>query len=425
MIALAAQRGWNVYQMDVKSAFLYGILEEEVYVQQPEGYVIKGCEEKVYKLHKALYGMKQAPRAWFSRIEAYFLREGFKRSEKEHTLFIKGDNDNGILIVNVYVDDLIYTGNCKDMLLKFKESMKKEFEMSDLGRMKFFLGIEVIQTDEGIHISQHKYALEILKRFEMSSCNPVINPIVHGNKLKSNEGTKVDETLFKQMVGSLMYITTTRPDIQFVVNLISRFMSSPTDRHLAAAKRVLCYLQGTLDYGIWYKRRGDDSMSVYTDSDFAGDLDERKSTSGYVFLWNEGAVAWSSRKQDIVALSSTEAEYVAAAGCASQALWVREVLEEFGVHLEGSMTIKCDNTSTIKLSRNPVFHGRCKHIGVRFHFLRDLVNNGSVVLEHCGMNDQVADILTKPMSREQFLKFRVQLGVCSGKDKLESNRVQV
>ncbi|KAJ0532224.1 putative RNA-directed DNA polymerase [Helianthus annuus] len=434
MIAFAAQRGWNILQMDVKSAFLHGALQEDVYVQQPQGYVVKNEKHKVYKLHKALYGLKQAPRAWFSRIESYFLSTGFKRSEYEHTLFIKRNSKGSVLIVNIYVDDLIYTGDDPKMLQEFKESMMQEFEMSDLGRMRYFLGIEVLQTEHGIHISQQKYAVELLKRFGFEECHSVANPIVPGNKLIVENGNRVDATLFRQIVGSLMYITTTRPDIQFVVNLISRYCAKPTEVHFAAAKRVLRYLKGTLEYGIWYKkggtgelevytdRGGTGKLEVYTDSDFAGDVESMKSTSGYVFLWDKGAVAWASKKQDVVALSSTEAEYVAAAACACQTLWVTGVLEEFGLKFADSITIKCDNTSTIKLSKNPVFHGRCKHIGVRFHFLRDLVKDGKIVLEHCGSSEQAADIFTKPLSREVFAKLREKLGVCSVKDKLDELR---
>lgn len=417
MIALAAQKGWNIYQMDVKSAFLHGTLEENVFVQQPQGYVVKDNEHKVYKLQKALYGLKQAPRAWFSRIEAYFIKEGFTRSTSEHTLFIKTTSDGKVLFVNIYVDDLLYTGNDERMLEDFKCSMKGEFEMTDLGKMRYFLGIEVFQTSAGIHVSQQRYAVGILTRFNMLDCNAVVNPIVPGCKLKLEEGEPVDETLFKSLVGSLMYITTTRPDIQFVVSYISRFMSRPTEAHFAAAKRVLRYLQGTLDYGIWYKRGGSGKMEVFTDSDFAGDQNDRKSTSGYLVLWDGAAVSWSSKKQGIVTLSSTEAEYVAAAACACQVIWIRGILEELGMKQEDGSVIRCDNTSTIKLSKNPVFHGRCKHIGVRYHFLRDLVGDGTVELQHVGSKEQIADIFTKPLHREVFVKLREKLGVCSLEDK--------
>lgn len=195
-------------------------------------------------------------------------------------------------------------------------------------------------------------------------------------------------------------------------------MSKPTKLHLQAAKRVLRYLKGTMDLGIWYKKGGSGELLVYTDNDFAREIDIRKSTSGYVFVMDGAAVAWSSKKQHIVTLSSTEAEYVAASACACQAIWFKRILEELGHELEGSTFILCDNTSTIKLSKNPVFNGRCKHIGVRFHFLRDLVNNGEISLEHCGTHEQVADIFTKPLNRETFERMRSRLGICSATDKL-------
>lgn len=419
IVFTAAQRGWDIFQLDVKSAFLHGVLTEDVYVQQPEGYEVEGEEEKVYKLCKALYGLKQAPRAWFSRIEEYFGKEGFEKSENEETLFIKRNKQGNVLIVSVYVDDLIYTGDDLLMMREFKMSMEREFDMSDLGKMRYFLGIEVLQTSQGIHLCQAKYAMEVLRRFEMEDCNAVRNPMVPGGKVDLDEnGERIDETFYKQIIGSLMYITTTRPDLQFAVSLLSRYMSKPTTLHLQAAKRVLRYLRGTMDYGIWYKRGGAGELQVYTDSDFAGDIDSRKSTSGYVFLMDNAAVAWLSKKQPIVTLSTTEAEYVAASVCVCQAIWFKRILGELGYNVDGSTVIYCDNTSTIKLSKNPVFHGRCKHIGVRFHFLRDMVKDEEIQLEHCGSEEQVADIFTKPLKLEAFERLRSQLGICSVTDKL-------
>jgi hypothetical protein len=328
---LAAQKGWKIFQLDVKSAFLHGELSEDVYVEQPMGYVQKGNEYKVYILQKALYGLKQAPRAWFSIIEAHFVSEGFQRCHSEQTLFVKTSNKGTILIVSIYVDDLIYTGDDDVMMSKFKESMLREFDMSDLGGMRFFLGIEVLQTANGIYICQRKYALDVLKRFGMEDSNVVCSPIVSGSKLHSNEGgVKVNETYFKQIVGSLMYLTTTRPDIMFIVSLISRYMSKLTELHLQAAKRTLRYLKGTVSYGILYKRGEAEELLAFTDSDYAGDVEDRKSTSEYVFLMNSGVVSWSSRKQPLVTLSTTEAEFVAAANCACQTVWMRRILEKIG-----------------------------------------------------------------------------------------------
>ena len=238
ILALAANRGWKIYQLHVKSAFLHGNISEEVFVEQPQGYEVKGGESKVYKLRKALYGLKQAPRAWFSKIESYFIKEGFEKCLSDHTLFTKKSEDGGILIVSLYVNDLIFTGNNEQMFEKFKDSMKEEFDMSDLGYMKYFLGVEVVQSSVGIFISQKKYAKETLERFGMEYCKPVKNPIVPGSRLTKDGGTEIDSTTYKQMVGSLMYLTVTRPDLMYVVSLIARFMEAPTVLHQQAVKRV-------------------------------------------------------------------------------------------------------------------------------------------------------------------------------------------
>ncbi|CAL5408817.1 unnamed protein product [Camellia sinensis] len=414
VIALAAQKSWPIFQLDVKSAFLHGDLQEEVYVDQPPGYVCQGNETKVYKLRKALYGLKQAPRAWYSRIEAYFLKSGFQKCPYEPTLFIKSESDGKLLIVCLYVDDLIYTGNDSAMFDAFKSSMMKEFAMTDLGMLHYFLGIEVIQSSDAIFLSQRKYAQDILAKFQLQHCNSVGTPIDLGLKLtKDPEGKKIDNILYKQMVGSLMYLTTTRPDIMHGVSLISRYMEHPTELHLLAAKRIFRYLKGTTNFGILYKKGEQSGLIGFTDSDYAGDSNDRKSTSGYVFMMGSGVISWSSRKQPIVTLSTTEAEFVAATSCACQAIWLRRLLETLQHPHNGSTPIYCDNSSTIKLSKNPVLHGRSKHIDVGYHFLRDLVKDGTLDLKHCRSEDQLADILTKPLKLPAFLKLRHLLGVCS------------
>lgn len=396
----------------MKSAFLHGELQETVYVDQPEGFEKKGSEGKAYKLRKALYGLKQAPRAWFSKIESYFTRERFVKCNFEHTLFVKTEQQGQVLIVSLYVDDLIFTGNCESLIIRFKELMKENFDMTDLGKMRYFLGFEILQREEGIYMCQRKFAREVLERFGMESSNGVKNPIVPGVKLsKKGGGVAVDTTLYKQIIGSLMYLTVTRPDLAFVVGLASRFMENPTEAHFAVVKRVLRYVKDTIELGIMYNRGGSREFEAYTDSDYAGDLDDRKSTSGSVFLMAGGAVSWSSKKQPIVALSTTEAEYIAAVSCATQGIWMTRVLGEFGEEYGDCITIKCDNSSAIQLSKNPVHHGRSKHIEVRFYYLRDLTKEGKVKLMHCGTQDQLADIMTKPLKLETFRKLKGMLGL--------------
>ena len=415
VLAIAAQNKWPIYQMDVKSAFLNGILNEEVYVQQPPGFEVKGQENKVYKLKKALYGLKQAPRAWYSRIDRYLLKDGFRRSNNEPTLYIKANQQGNILILCLYVDDMIYTGNM--LLDEFKEAMKCEFEMTDLGLMKYFLGIEVEQKHDGIFISQQKYATDVLKKFRMENCKPADTPIAFGTKLsKQDMGSAVNSTLYKQLVGSLIYLTATRPDIAFAASFISRFMESPTDSHWKVGKRILRYIAGTTTYGLWYTSSEDSVLTGHTDSDFAGSLDDRKSTSGYAFLFGKNLISWASKKQPIVSLSSTEAEYVAATTAACHAVWLKRLLQDFGYVKKEPTTIFCDNNSAIDLSKNHVFHQKSKHIDIRFHFIRELVKDDDITLKFCGTKQQLADIFTKPLGRVPFEFQRQSLGIVSLED---------
>lgn len=317
-----------------------------------------------------------------------------------------------MLIACLYVDDLIFTGNNCDMFTIFKKSMMEEFEMSDLGKMHYFLGLEVVQSDDGIFVSQKKYVREILSRFKMQDFNPTNIPVEFGLKLnKAGSGKKMDSTFYKQIVGSLMYLTATRPDIMYSVSLVSRYMECPTEMHLLAAKRILRYLQGTKDFGIFYRKGEKADLIGFTDSDYAGDQDDRKSTSGYVFMLGTGAVSWSSKKQTIVTLSSTEAEFVAATACVCQAIWLRRILKELQFKMERATTIFCDNNSAIKLPKNPVNHGRSKHIDVKYYFLRDLNNEGTIELQYCRSEDQLADILTKPLRFLPFQKLRRSMGI--------------
>eukprot|EP00253_Pinus_taeda_P013773 PITA_13773 len=376
VLSIVAQHKWKIYQMDVKSAFLNGVLKEEVYVEQPPGYEVDGQEHKVCKLKKALYGLKQAPRAWYNIIDAYLIENGFDKCDGEPTLYIK-ENDGKILIVVLYVDDLIFTSNDASLIADFKAVMKSEFEVTDLGFLRYFLGIEVDQSENGVFISQDKYVEVVLKGFNMHNSKAAVTPTVMGLRLTKEDSSKdFDPKLYKSIVGNLMYLTATRPDIMHAVSLISRFMERPKETHWQAAKRIL-----------------------------------RKSTSGYVFHMGSGAISWDSKKQPVVSLSTAEAEYVAATAAACQAVWLRRVLRDFCHEQEKGTTIYCENSLAITLSKNFVFHKRTKHIDTKFHFIHELVNNGEIVLQHCRTEDQFADILTKPLGKKIFDHFRKCLGM--------------
>lgn len=277
--------------MDVKSAFLNGHLEEEVYIDQPPGYVKKGEKKNVCHLKKALYDLKQTPRAWYSRIDGYFLKKDFKRCPFENTLYIKEGTQCEFLVVYLYVD-LIFTGNGLNLCEEFKKAIMHEFEMTDMGLLHFFLGIEVKQNEDGVFISQKKYAKDFLKRFRMEGAKPISTPMKIGLKLSnSNAKIRVDGTLYRSLVGSLMYLTATRPNIMFPVSMLSRFMESPKKNHWEAGKRILRYVCGTIDDGIHYRKVEDSNLIGYSDSDRGGSVDDSKSTSGYIFNIGSGAIS--------------------------------------------------------------------------------------------------------------------------------------
>eukprot|EP00253_Pinus_taeda_P017055 PITA_17055 len=406
VLSIAAQHKWKIYQMDVKFAFLNGVLKEEVYVEQPQGYEVDGQEHKVCKLKKALYGLKQAPRARYNRIDAYLIENGFHKCDGEPTLYIK-ENDGKIIIVVLYVHDLIFTSNDASLIADFKEVMKSEFEMTDLGFLRYFLGIEVDQSENGVFISQDKYVEAVLKRFNMQNSKAAVTPTVVGLKLTKEDNNKdFDPKLYKSKVGSLMYLTATRPDIMHAVSLISIFMERPKEIHWQEAKRILRYVNGTKEFCILYSSSESFMLTGYTDSDWAGIVDDRKSTSGYVFHMRSGAISWASNKQSVLALSTAEAKCVATTVGACQAVWLRRVLRDLCHAQENGTTIYCDNSSAITLSKNSVFHKKTKHIDTKFHFIRELVNNGEIFFQHCRTEDQLADILTKPLLKKIFDHFR-------------------
>jgi hypothetical protein len=282
--------------MDVKSAFLNGELQEEVYVVQPPGFIVEGEEHKVYRLDKALYGLRQAPRAWNIKLDSTLKELGFVQSPLEHGLYARGDRV-ARLLVGVYVDDLIIVGGCSKVIGNFKSQMKAKFRMSDLGPLSFYLGIEVRQGEDEITLSQAAYASRIVEKAGLMGCNPCATPMEPRTKL-SRESTAppVDSTEYRSLVGSLRYLVNTRPDLAFSVGYVSRFMEKPTEEHRAALKHIIRYVAGTIHYGCRYVKERNWRLIGYSDSDLAGDVDTRKSTSGLLFFLGKNLVSWQSQK---------------------------------------------------------------------------------------------------------------------------------
>jgi len=398
--------------MDVKSAFLNGIIQEEVYVEQPKGFEDPSHPNHIFYLKKALYGLKQAPRAWYERLTSYLLSRGFLRGGVDMTLFVRRD-ERAILVAQVYVDDIVFGSTCDKHTQIFSKEMHDEFEMSMVGELTFFLGLQVRQLESGIFLSQTKYAKDLVKKFKLESAKHARTPMSSSIKLsKDTEGKDVEHTLFRSMIGSLLYLTASRPDISFSVGVFARYQAAPKESHLLAIKRIIKYVSGTLSFGIWYSFNTNDCLSAYSDADWAGDVDGCKSTSGGCFYFGSALVSWMSKKQNSISLSTAEAEYITAGSCCTQLIWMKQMLEDYGIS-QGTMTIYCDNTSAIHISRNPVQHSRTKHIKIREHFIRDLVEEKIVTLSFVSTDPQLANIFTKPLDALRFENLRKSIGVCS------------
>lgn len=396
VISSAAANGWTLQQMDVKTAFLQGVLKEEVYMEQPQGLEVAGQEQKVCRLHKSIYGLKQSPRAWYERLESEMVRWGFTRCESDHSIFTRGKGES-LVIVTVYVDDLIITGPSKEGISATKQELSGVFRMVDLGDLNYFLGIEVLRGVEGdIQLSQRKYAEAVLKRFGMDQCKPLGIPLLPKTSLVScAEGDQV-EYPYREVVGSLMYLmVATRPDLAAAVSMVSKFLERSGKDQVEAVKRILRYVRGTVDMCLGFKKGMSLQMYGYVDANWGGCLESRRSTSGYVFLLAGGAISWKSKKQDAVALSSTEAEYMAACLASKEAVWLRRLLKELGVLQTTPTEIFTDNQSSLKLMENPVLHERTKHVDIQYHFTRDCIISGQTRFQFLRTNDQAADSLTK------------------------------
>ncbi|GJX07884.1 retrovirus-related pol polyprotein from transposon TNT 1-94 [Tanacetum coccineum] len=400
-VAHAAHKSFPIYQMDVKTAFLNGPLKEEVYVAQPEGFVDPDHPEKVYLLRKALYGLKQAPRAWYDELSNFLMSKGFTKGTIDPTLFkIKYGED--ILLVQIYVDDIIFGSTNPKYSKRFEKLMHSRFEMSLMGEMKFFLGLQIHQSPKGIFINQAKYALEILKKHNMDNCHSIGTPLATKPKLDVDlSGEPVDQSDYRSKIGSLMYLTSSRPDLVQAVCYCARYQARPTQKHLKEVKRIFKYLKGTINMGLWYPKDSGFELTAFSDADHAGCLDTRKSTSGGIQFLGDKLVSWMSKKQNCTAMSSAEAEYVALSASCAQVMWMRTQLQDYGFNYN-KIPLYCDSQSAIAISCNPVQHSRTKHIHTRYHFIKEQVENGIIELYFVRTEYQLADMFTKALPEDRF-----------------------
>jgi hypothetical protein len=410
LFAVAAALDLEIHQMDVKTAFLYGLVEEEIYVEQPDE--LGDGSGRVCRLNKALYGLKQSPRIWYETLSTFLETLGFKALTSDLGVFVKSH-----MYIAVYVDDLLIAGPSKEEIGKVKESLSKRFEMTDLGECLFYLGMEIRRDRRNrvIRLSQKAYVDKILVDFGMSDSKPVATPMDLSTLSPAPEGFQATESsrrAYASAIGSLMYLMLgTRPDIAYAVSCLSRFMANPTDAHANALKRVFRYLNGTRDLELVYRGRLH-PLQGYTDADWGGDTATRRSTSGYLFNVGSGVISWSSKRQPTVALSSCESEYMGQTQATKEAIWLRRLLNELLDAEEPVATVIFgDNQGAIALSKNPQHHARTKHIDIQQHFVREKVAEGLVEIRHVSTADQIADGLTKPLPKDPFNRFRQALGL--------------
>jgi hypothetical protein len=400
--------------MDVETAFLNGYLDEEIYMAQPEGFVKPGQEKLVCLLKRSLYGLKQAPRCWNQILHEKLLEMQFKQSQADPCLYI-GHVNGELVLLAVYVDDILVATKKDSVLAKTKKVFGSKFKVKDMGPIHYFLGVRALQSeDHSIWIGQEKYVDNLLEKLEMDGAKPVSTPMDAGCKPQktTEDCEKCDSSVYRSVIGSLLYLAVaTRPDISQAVSKLAQYSSAPSTSHWAMVKRVLRYVKGTKKLGLLYTASGSATLVGYTDADYAGDVDDRKSTSGYVFLKSGAAVSWKSKKQTVVAQSTAEAEYVALYFAAQECVWLRRLLGDLGAKQSGATVVNEDNKSTISIAANPVGHPRTKHIDTKYHFSRQQQEDGILVLKHCCTEDMVADILTKPLTRPQFEKLREEFGM--------------
>ncbi|KAG9446382.1 hypothetical protein H6P81_012510 [Aristolochia fimbriata] len=382
LISVASVLQLKLHQMDVKSEFLNGYLSEEVYVEQPKGFSDPKYPDHVYRLSKALYGLKQAPRAWYEWLSKFLCSTGFIRGGVDKTLFIK-KKEQELTIAQIYVDDIIFGSTSEHEVKRFVRDMQGEFEMSMMGELAYFLGFQVKQKEDGIFISQKKNAKNLVKKFDLEGSKAMRTPMsTTAYVTKDEEEIPADATMYRSMIGSLQYLTASRPDISYSVGVCARYQSAPRESHVKLARRILRYVKGTVNWGLWFSRDSNTILAGYSDADWAGNVDDRKSTSGGCFYLSNNLLIWMS-----------------------------QMLADYGIS-SGALIVYCDNTSAINISKNLVQYSRTKHIDIRHHFIRDLVEDGKVMLNHISTDKQLADIFTKSVDVKRFEFLRGAFGLC-------------
>ena len=415
VLSVAARDKLYLLQFDVSTAFLYGDLEEDIYMIQPEG-----CDDgsgRVCHLKRSLYGLKQAPRCWNKKFNDFLTKEGFKSSFADPCLYIRNLNGRKLILV-LYVDDGLIASSNKEDVEQFITDLKKSFQIS-CSEAKFYLGLEIAQEKDGIKITQKGYIEKILKKFNMENANPVETPIIKSSQ-NIEPGKAESKFPYRSAVGALMYLMVgTRPDIAYAVGVASRSLENPTEDDIVKVKRIFRYLRGTVSHGIKYQADSVKGLEAYSDADHAGDLATRRSTTGVICCFAEGAVSWFSQRQASVSISTTEAEIVASSEAARELVWLKRLFADL-THIDKTRLF-VDNEAAIKLAHNPEMHRRTKHIETRHFYVRECVQENLLEVERISSQDQLADIMTKPLFKPRFRMLCQAIGLSQEDVCLENN----
>lgn len=411
LLSTAIQNNLKMIQLDVKTAFLYGELEETIFMSPPDGLL---CEENmVCKLNKSLYGLKQAPRCWNSKFDSVLKKFGFVNSKADQCVYVGQVNKKKCYFC-LYVDDGLLFSTDESALKVITEELNSIFEIKVLNTPRNFVGMQIEILNNCIFIHQTQYIEQLLNKFNMNDANTNSVPVDPHMKLQKGDGEPEKNIPYREAVGSLMHLAiVSRPDIMFAVSLVSRFLNCYNQMHWNAVKKIFKYLKASKDYGLCYTKTAQPSEIVgYSDADFANDLDTRRSVTGYVFIKNGAAVTWSSQKQQTVALSTTEAEFMAACAATKEAMWVKLLLSDAGEYKQDTLYLHLDNQSAISVIKNLNFHKRCKHIEIKYHFIKEKYHQKIISLKFVSSKYQYADILTKALTKDKFIFLRSKLGMC-------------
>lgn len=409
ILAIAAKMKMHLKQFDVKTAFLNGDLRETVFMEQPIGF--GDGSNKVCKLKKSLYGLKQASRCWNEKFSTFIKLFGFKQCNSDPCVYTSKSN-GALTIMAIHVDDGLIVGESVNEIKSVIKYLGEKFEIKEMN-VGCFLGVEIQKrADNSIFVHQSTYAEKVLSKFNMQNCNPVSTPSDTNQPIGNFDESNASSYPYRELIGSLMYLAVgTRPDIAHAVGIASRYLEKPTVVHEKSAKRILKYLKNTINFGILFHSDGTYQLNAYSDADFAGDIDSRRSTTGYVFIFGGGAISWCSERQKSVSLSTTESEYMAASQCIREMVWINNALQEILNGKLQTINFFMDNQSAIRLIKNPEFHKRSKHIDVRYHFIREKYIENLFILNYISTDDMIADIFTKALSAQKFKELASKLGL--------------